>query len=127
MVMKDGKVVESGTAEEIFERPMHPYTVQLLDAVPHLGAVIGDEPADGQSERSVFPEAGSDAPVGGATTAARPEAASADGGVHRAGLARGRRAGRHAGSDRHRVPEAGAHAGISRRARTSPSRSAAAR
>ena len=24
----------------------HPYTVQLLDAVPHLGAVIGDEPSD---------------------------------------------------------------------------------
>ena len=39
LVMKDGKVVERGTSEEIFGAPQHPYTRQLLDAVPHLGSV----------------------------------------------------------------------------------------
>jgi oligopeptide transport system ATP-binding protein len=33
-VMKDGKIVEEGTADEICERPQHPYTQQLLSAVP---------------------------------------------------------------------------------------------
>ncbi len=43
VVMKDGKLVETGTAEQIFHRPQHPYTRHLLDAVPHLGAVVGKE------------------------------------------------------------------------------------
>ncbi|WP_448059408.1 ABC transporter ATP-binding protein [Cellulomonas hominis] len=38
LVMKSGRVVESGTSDEIFNRPTHPYTRQLLDAVPHLGS-----------------------------------------------------------------------------------------
>lgn len=38
MVMKDGRMVESGTSDAIFNRPEHPYTRQLLDAVPHLGS-----------------------------------------------------------------------------------------
>ncbi len=33
-VMKGGVVVESGTADEVLERPSHPYTRQLLAAVP---------------------------------------------------------------------------------------------
>ncbi|MDR0837141.1 MAG: ABC transporter ATP-binding protein [Propionibacteriaceae bacterium] len=37
IVMKDGKVVEHGTAEQIFYAPQHPYTKALLKAVPHLG------------------------------------------------------------------------------------------
>ncbi|HVK27611.1 MAG TPA: ABC transporter ATP-binding protein [Nocardioides sp.] len=36
LVMKDGEVVESGTADEVFERPRHPYTRQLLTALPRL-------------------------------------------------------------------------------------------
>ncbi len=36
-VMKDGKIVEAGTAEEIFATPEHPYTQRLLSAVPRLG------------------------------------------------------------------------------------------
>ena len=36
LVMKDGQVVESGTADEIFERPAHPYTQRLLTALPRL-------------------------------------------------------------------------------------------
>ncbi|WP_245599730.1 ABC transporter ATP-binding protein [Nakamurella lactea] len=49
MVMKDGVVVESGTANEIFKTPKHPYTVQLLEAVPHLGGTL-DLPAVGATE-----------------------------------------------------------------------------
>ncbi|UKJ65674.1 ABC transporter ATP-binding protein [Cellulosimicrobium cellulans] len=38
MVMKDGQVVERGTSTEIFGNPQHPYTIRLLEAVPHLGS-----------------------------------------------------------------------------------------
>ena len=37
LVMKDGFTVETGTADQIFNRPQHPYTQQLLAAVPKLG------------------------------------------------------------------------------------------
>lgn len=37
LVMKDGLTVEKGTADQIFNRPQHPYTQQLLAAVPKLG------------------------------------------------------------------------------------------
>lgn len=36
MVMYKGKVVEYGTAEEIFHFPQHPYTKKLLAAVPNI-------------------------------------------------------------------------------------------
>jgi len=35
-VMKDGRLVESGTAEQILGRPKHEYTRALLEAVPRL-------------------------------------------------------------------------------------------
>jgi oligopeptide transport system ATP-binding protein len=35
-VMYAGKIVESGTAMDIFKRPRHPYTVGLLESVPRL-------------------------------------------------------------------------------------------
>lgn len=38
LVMKDGHAVEMGTADEIFNRPTHPYTRELLAAVPKLGS-----------------------------------------------------------------------------------------
>ena len=38
LVMKDGLTVESGTADQIFNKPQHPYTQQLLAAVPKLGS-----------------------------------------------------------------------------------------
>jgi peptide/nickel transport system ATP-binding protein len=38
LVMKDGITVEKGTADQIFNKPKHPYTQQLLGAVPKLGS-----------------------------------------------------------------------------------------
>jgi peptide/nickel transport system ATP-binding protein len=37
LVMKDGFTVEHGTSDQIFNRPSHPYTKELLAAVPKLG------------------------------------------------------------------------------------------
>ena len=46
MVMKDGRVVESGTADKIFHHADDPYTRSLLEAVPHLGSSVAEvEPA----------------------------------------------------------------------------------
>ena len=51
LVMKDGKTVEKGKADQIFNRPQHPYTQQLLAAVPKLGFAaprtleVADNPA----------------------------------------------------------------------------------
>ncbi len=39
LVMKDGLTVEHGTADQIFNRPQHPYTQSLLASVPKLGTV----------------------------------------------------------------------------------------
>ena len=38
MVMQSGKTVEHGSADQIFNRPVHPYTQQLLASVPKLGS-----------------------------------------------------------------------------------------
>lgn len=35
-IMYAGKIVESGTKNEIFYNPKHPYTIGLLESVPHL-------------------------------------------------------------------------------------------
>ena len=36
LVMKDGVAVESGAVREVFDHPQYPYTVALLEAIPHL-------------------------------------------------------------------------------------------
>ncbi|MHC2144373.1 dipeptide ABC transporter ATP-binding protein [Pseudomonas sp. 210_17 TE3656] len=36
LVMKDGVAVETGAVRDVFDRPQHPYTRALLDAIPHL-------------------------------------------------------------------------------------------
>ena len=38
LVMKDGNTVEHGTSDQIFNRPQHPYSKELLAAVPKLGS-----------------------------------------------------------------------------------------
>lgn len=35
-VLKDGKIVEIGDAEEIFDSPQHPYTQHLINLMPHM-------------------------------------------------------------------------------------------
>lgn len=40
LVMKDGRIVEQGRTEEVFSRPQHPYTVELLAAAPNLGGAL---------------------------------------------------------------------------------------
>ena len=66
MVMKNGKVVEHGSADEIFNHPKHPYTIQLLDAVPHLGSAtqaVEDAPAGTTTDAPVDRPATTTAPV----------------------------------------------------------------
>jgi len=50
-VMKEGAVVEQGTASRVLRRPEHPYTQWLVAATPTI-EVNGDEPgSDGSGER----------------------------------------------------------------------------
>jgi oligopeptide/dipeptide ABC transporter ATP-binding protein len=46
-VMYAGKVVESGTVEELFHKPTHPYTRQLLRCIPRLDGGSGPMPTIG--------------------------------------------------------------------------------
>jgi peptide/nickel transport system ATP-binding protein len=45
VVMKDGEIVETGTTEEIFANPRHPYTLKLLHALPRLDEKKKAKPA----------------------------------------------------------------------------------
>ncbi|WP_438824696.1 ABC transporter ATP-binding protein [Bacillus sp. JJ1474] len=45
VVMKNGEIVETGTTEEIFESPKHPYTLKLLNALPKLNEKKKPKPA----------------------------------------------------------------------------------
>jgi peptide/nickel transport system ATP-binding protein len=55
MVMKNGIVVEAGSVEDIFHKPTHPYTQQLLASVPHLGLGVL-EPIDETASEEVASE-----------------------------------------------------------------------
>ena len=56
LVMKDGRIVESGTADEIFHHPRHEYTQSLLAAVPHFGrhARAATEQREGETDHEAF-------------------------------------------------------------------------
>jgi len=47
-VMYLGRIIETGTAEQVFERPRHPYTAALMSASPRLDA------GEGRRERIVL-------------------------------------------------------------------------
>jgi peptide/nickel transport system ATP-binding protein len=47
LVMKDGIVVEEGTVLDVFDRPQHAYTQQLIAAIPRISAVAELQPAGG--------------------------------------------------------------------------------
>ncbi len=42
VVVYNGEIMESGTVEDIFEHPTHPYLQALLDAVPHFDMKNGE-------------------------------------------------------------------------------------
>jgi peptide/nickel transport system ATP-binding protein len=44
VVMYCGQVVEEATAEQLFERPLHPYTLGLLASIPGMEDTDSDEP-----------------------------------------------------------------------------------
>ena len=50
IVMYAGKIVESGTADQIYHRPRHPYTIGLLNSVPRMDVHRGKRlvPIEGQ-------------------------------------------------------------------------------
>ncbi|MEP1123003.1 MAG: ABC transporter ATP-binding protein [Ilumatobacter sp.] len=52
IVMQRGRIVETGSTQQVYERPVDPYTKSLLAAVPHLGAASAPSSATNGSEES---------------------------------------------------------------------------
>ncbi|MFJ4221943.1 dipeptide ABC transporter ATP-binding protein [Curtobacterium luteum] len=61
LVLRHGRVVETGTAEQVFRAPRDPYTRGLLDAVPgsHVGALAGS-PVGALADRAAGGQASDD-------------------------------------------------------------------
>ncbi len=47
IVMYAGRKIEEASVEDLFDRPLHPYTHGLMASVPHLAVLGGDEGAAG--------------------------------------------------------------------------------
>ncbi|NMA06053.1 MAG: ABC transporter ATP-binding protein [Acholeplasmataceae bacterium] len=57
-VMYAGKIVEIGTAEEVFYNPQHPYTWALLASMPNLATSEKLDAIDGTPPNMIFPPKG---------------------------------------------------------------------
>jgi peptide/nickel transport system ATP-binding protein len=57
-VMYLGRIVEQGPAAEVYERPLHPYTVALLSAIPTLGERREQVQLKGEPPKSTNPPPG---------------------------------------------------------------------
>jgi oligopeptide/dipeptide ABC transporter ATP-binding protein len=47
--MRGGLIVESGSRQQVFQNPQHPYTRELLDAMPDAQDSLVDAPAESGS------------------------------------------------------------------------------
>lgn len=43
VVMYAGKIMEEGTVYEIFDQPLHPYTMGLLGSIPPMEGIRGEK------------------------------------------------------------------------------------
>lgn len=57
-VMYAGKIVEIGTAEEVFYNPQHPYTWALLSSMPNLATSEKLDAIDGTPPNMIYPPKG---------------------------------------------------------------------
>ncbi|HBA47144.1 MAG TPA: peptide ABC transporter ATP-binding protein, partial [Lachnospiraceae bacterium] len=57
-VMYAGKIVEYGTAEEIFYDPRHPYTWALLSSIPDVDSKEKLEAIPGTPPNMIYPPKG---------------------------------------------------------------------
>lgn len=62
-VMRHGRIVERGPVDRIFEHPEHPYTRELLDAVPRLEVLHEPAPAGEQAPGGAAAQTGGPGPV----------------------------------------------------------------
>ncbi|WP_196804028.1 ABC transporter ATP-binding protein [Marmoricola sp. URHB0036] len=63
VVMQHGRIVESGTADQIFNHAQHPYTQQLLESVPHFGTASVAEGEERTARDRAALEAETRAPI----------------------------------------------------------------
>jgi len=49
LVLYQGELVEDGAVDAVYQSPQHPYTRELLAAVPRLGGTFGAAPQDDES------------------------------------------------------------------------------
>lgn len=43
IVMRHGKVLERGSVQQVLQAPKHPYTIELMDALPNLSSPLRDD------------------------------------------------------------------------------------
>ncbi|MFC9772676.1 MULTISPECIES: dipeptide ABC transporter ATP-binding protein [unclassified Pseudarthrobacter] len=55
-VLRRGQVVEHGTVDQVFDRPQHPYTRALLDAIPGTSGLASPAVAAAPAEHSHIPK-----------------------------------------------------------------------